>query len=305
MAEVADVTWQPLPADAMSGRPLPARTRVDHDGEPFDLAFFVAMAPGWMRALRGVRGLRDAARATAVYLFDAWPHQTRGLRRWRRELGQFDHVFVSFREAVPVYESRVRGSVHHLLQATSAARFRPDREDRPVHLLSLGRRHERAHQRLVRLAAAEDLLYAFADRTEPYGNLEQSRVLGASLARASRAQLSWSLSATSPERAHGLEPVTTRWFDGAACASIVVGQRPRNPLFDELFPYEGFAVDVDPESPELEARVLEILERTDDRPARLELAGRILAEHTWHRRCEEILATALVQRTDKWFKVRG
>src|SRR5690349_265745 len=83
MGDVAEVEWLELPPDAMSRGRFVGRTRVE--GE-YDLALFVAMAPSWLRALRGVRGLRDAARHFAVYVFDAWPYQLRSLVRWRRQV---------------------------------------------------------------------------------------------------------------------------------------------------------------------------------------------------------------------------
>jgi hypothetical protein len=111
MAEVADVTWCPLPEDAMSARFRPRGRRLEADAEPHDLAFFVAMAPSWMRALRRIRGIKRSARRLAVYVFDAWPYQTRSLLRYRRQFVQIDHLFVAYPEAVEVYGPRLGCSV--------------------------------------------------------------------------------------------------------------------------------------------------------------------------------------------------
>lgn len=294
MASVAAVDWHHLPADAMSSRPIVTRSVAGAErDEPYDLALFVAMAPSWLRALRGVRGLRRAARQLAVYVFDAWPYQLRSLMRWRRQVAWIDHLFVAYPEAVAVYGPRLRCPVHYLVQGTSPERFRPDRPERPIDLLSIGRREPTAHRRLVELAAAEDLLYVFADRTVPVAfDLDDSRLLTGSLARSANAQVSWAVEATDPARAGGYSPVTARWFEAAACASVALGRRPRSATFDDLFPYERFVVDLDPTGDGFAATVERAL-RLDDRAARLELAARVRSEHSWRRRCESILETVI------------
>jgi len=294
MAEVADVTWHDLPPDSMSRRPLVTRSHVEMpESGPYDLALFVAMGPSWLRALRGVRGLDRAARSLVVYVFDAWPYQVRSLMRWRRQAARIDHLFVSFPEAVDDYAGRVPCPVHHLAQATSPTRFRPDGREPGIDVLSLGRRHAGAHRRLLELSVEEDLRYVFAETTSPNASdLQASRVLAGSLSRAARAHVSWPVELTDPGRAAGFSPITARWFETAACGSVLLGRRPASPDFEELFPYEGFVVDLDPDGEGFRETVLGALEM-DDGPARLELAAHVRREHSWQRRCETILETAL------------
>lgn len=293
MADVADVTWAELPADAMSDGWATRLDVSDADREPYDLAFFVAMAPSWLRALRGVRGLKQAARTFAVYVFDAWPYQLRSLRRWRRQVTWIDHLFVAYPEAVDVYAPYMPCPVHYLVQGTSATRFRPDRADRPIDFLSVGRRHQPTHDRLVQAAQDHDWLYVFADRREPVTtSLADSRYLSAALSRAARAHLSWAVEYTDPTRAAGYSPVTARWFETAACASVALGQPPASPTFGELFPYDGFVVALSPDSPEFE-RTLRTALAADDHPQRQALATHVREHHSWQQRCQTLLETAL------------
>lgn len=266
MAEVADVTWHELPPDAMSSTLRPQRSEVPVPAEgPYDLALFVAMAPSWLRALRGVRGIEDAARNFSVYVFDAWPYQLRSLRRWRRQVAWIDHLFVAYPEAVDVYAPHLACPVHYLVQGTSPARFRPQQRERTIELLSVGRRHRGAHEQLLRLAHERDWLYVFADRTEPFtADLDASRYLTGALSRAARTHVSWAVEYTDPARAAGYSPVTARWFETAACASVPLGIPPRTSTFGELFPYEDFVVELDPEDPRFDRVVEQALERDDE-----------------------------------------
>jgi hypothetical protein len=294
MSTVADVDWHHLPDDALSSRPLVSRPRVAGEDGEYDLALLVAMNPGWLRALRGARGLRRVARSVAVYVYDAWPYQLRSLRRWRRQVSQVDHLFLSFPEAVPLYGPRVRCPVHHLPQAASPARFHPNRPERPIDVLSIGRRHDPAHRRLIDLAEREDLLYVFADRdTSDAIDLDDSRFLTGELASAARTHVSWAVEFTAPDRAAGFSPVTARWFESAASGAVVLGRRPGTAEFDELFPYERFVVDLDPAGDAFDETVLHAARGLADTRDRLALAEHVHREHSWERRCEQILATAL------------
>jgi hypothetical protein len=123
--------------------------RVPTPRDRYDLCFFVAMEPSWIPSLRYIEGLREKCDRVVIYVFDAWLANVHWLRRNRREWDLCDLVYVSFPWAVEAYSRHLRARVEYLPQAASAARFHPEREERPIQILSIGRRLALAHSLLL------------------------------------------------------------------------------------------------------------------------------------------------------------
>jgi glycosyl transferase family 1 len=294
MCAVADADLLHLPAHAV--RPglgsLRRVKRVRPPRERYDLGFFAAMSPSWVRSLRFVEELRDRCDQVAVYIFDSWPSQTRPFRLYRRQWSLVDKVFVSYPEAVEAYADLVECPVEYLPQAVEPKLFHPYRDQRPIEILSVGRRLEATHRQLLELASKDDLFYHFTEADTCWAHdLDDSRALLGRLSQSARLQVCWPVEITTPARAGGISPVTARWFEAAASGSLILGSRPRAAEFDRLFPYADLVHELDPASPtELERTVRSALSRWEEQRSELRaLAEDIHARHSWTRRCATIL----------------
>jgi hypothetical protein len=105
--------------------------------------------------------------------------------------------------------------------------------------------------------------------------------------------VNWSVEYTSPERADDGEAVTTRWFESAASAGVILGRAPATDEFRRLFPFDGFVHDLSPtaSAPIVEDALNGALgdRRYDDRRA---LAEHVRSAHTWEVRWREIVELA-------------
>jgi hypothetical protein len=296
VAALSDVDFVSVPlasrrtrlAALARGRPM---RPVDPPRSSYDVCLFVAMDPQWLPSLRYVRRLRESADKVVVYLFDTWLGELDVLRRHRSVFSLVDHLFVSFPHALEAYREAVDCPVDYMPQAIDDRWFHPYREERPIDVLSVGRRLVQAHEQVRALARQRDLFYFFTTTQSPNViDLGESQELLGRIYQSARVHMSWPVEATRPERKGEGSPITARWFESAASGGVVVGDRPRDPEFDRLFPYEGFVREFDPGSPSDTARVIgDALDKIDDRAERLALAEHVRTAHTWKTRWREIV----------------
>ena len=114
----------------------------------YDLCFLAVFQAEDIRALALLEGLRRHCRRVVVYVFDAWASSSATVRRHRELWRLCDKVFVSFPAAAEAWRSQLGCPVEYLPQAIDPARFHPE-SDRPIHVLSVGRRLESVHRQLV------------------------------------------------------------------------------------------------------------------------------------------------------------
>jgi hypothetical protein len=262
----------------------------------YDLCFFPIFEPSEVAGLKYVAGL-ERCRRVIVYVFDSWLGRL-GRRPGRARLWErVDEVIVSFPWAVDAYARATGKPVRYLPQAIDPQRFRPDLAERPIDVLSLGRRVEAVHRGLKEIAQRNDLWYHFSDtRSASAIDLGDSQRLVGELSRRARVQVCWPVEVTHRQeprrgyRAGDPSPITARWFEAAASASVVVGAKPTDAEFDRLFPYDGFVRELDPQpGAALEPAVLDAVRSCADDDERLALAEHVRAHHSWAARCRAVL----------------
>jgi len=275
----------------LHGRPLTASTPPRAD---YDVCFLVAMAPYWVDSLRYIRNLRRVAKKVVVYLFDAWLADLGALRAHRGVWAEVDELFVSLPHVVSAYSEHLGRPVHYLPQAIDARWFHPYRTERPLELLSIGRRVPSVHGHLLEIARRRDLFYFYSTHQRPSEiSFREGRELLGRLLQSARVHVNWSVECTSPKRVDDREAVTARWFESAASGGVILGRAPATDEFRRLFPIDGFVHDL---SPTASAQLVEDAldsalgdRRYDDRRA---LAEHVRAAHTWDVRWREIVELA-------------
>lgn len=263
--------------------------------DEYDLCVLVAMNPGWVSTLRYIDHVRERCKTIVVYVFDAWNADEDLLRRNRRAWALCDLVYVSFPWTVDTFSRHLPCPVEYLPQAASAARFQPWRDERPIDVLSVGRRLGAAHALIREIAQRHDLFYHYSESEAPdVIDLLESRELLARLCQSARSQICWPAEETNPNRRGEGSPVTSRWFEAAACGSVVLGRSPGASDFHELFPYERFVIELDPGDPVgFERTLLSALDDQVDWLARRDLADYVRAKHSWEARANKIIGDVL------------
>lgn len=299
VAELTDADVLPVPLPSRRARLDAARkgrwiSRVDAPRRKYDVCLLVAMDPHWVPSLLQVRDLRSIAGRVLVYVIDSWLAYLPYLKRTQRVWQEVDHLFISFDHALDAYRDALPCQVHHLPQGISDRWFSPHRDDRPLDVVSIGRRLPSVHAQLVREARESDLFYYYQTAHSPLAiDFQENQQLLGRLLQSSKVHVNWAMETTHPARAENGGPIVARFFESAACAGVVVGSRPDNPAFDRLFPYEGFVRDIPLAAPEATMEVLATaLADTAGRSDRVTLAHDTLARHTWKARWRQMLEIA-------------
>lgn len=261
----------------------------------YDVCLLVAMGVDWLPGLIYLRDLKRSCARVAVYLFDSWLSDLPRIAKLRRALSFVDDLFVSFRHTLEPYAERLPCRVHYLPQAIDPRWFHPQRGERPIDVLSVGRRLPEAHRHLLELSRQRDLFYHYQTHVAPGSGtpqaidlLENQELLGR-LCQSSRVHVNWSVDRTNPARAGEGGAITARWFESAACGAAVIGSAPRTDQFTRLFPYQGFVRELDQTGRAATEAILDEA-LTDSREGeRLALADHVRRVHTWGVRWRQIV----------------
>lgn len=201
------------------------------------------------------------ARYRIVYLFDTLEPQFPLIRKLFSD-DRFNIRITSFHDAVPALESLTGRKWHAIEQAVPDFFFQnTPEEDRVIDFSSYGRRLPGFHEALKEFCEANKLRYEYSGKRDDkngYSHDALYRKYAWDLTH-SKFTISWPVEITNPKRAGKLNPVTCRWFEGAAAGTVIMGKKPDNPLFDTLLAPD-LVVELDPFAPKKEIwKVLEHL----------------------------------------------
>lgn len=219
----------------------------------------------------------------ALVLMDCWPVNIPVIAKWCQQYGISD-VFVSARQArdrLAALEPRIRW--HWLPEGLPTAEYhRPDWADRPVDVLSFGRKHDAVHQRLIEDLPKLGLEYRY--ERKPFEVLfptYEGFLQGLGDAKIS---ICFPSSVTHPARSGDIETMTVRYLQSMASGCLIVGQSPQE--MRDLFGYDP-VVPLNLEEPA--AHLQDLLRHPEQHePLRQRNLETILANHTEIHRGQQI-----------------
>ena len=254
-----------------------------------------------------VKDWRARSRLAVAFVLETWTSALEKHRAALRVLDRFDHVFVLNAASIPALQRFTSTPISFLPTATDALAARPGPE-RVIDFLSLGRRLPKLHRELCTLSAEQNNFYVY----DQWKNLvvrdwAEARSGNADMIRRSRYYIAWDptlivndRNAVSKDKMSAGERVlSTRYFEGAAGGTILLGSRPGCPEFDDLFDWPDAVVEIAPDGSDLR----EVLAALDGNPARstaLRTANAVnsLRRHDWADRWARILDTLDLPRTE-------
>lgn len=196
--------------------------------------------------------LRDWDRRVGLkilYILDTFESQTRTLRRVVDSV-RWDLAITSFSGAVPFLERETDRPWHAVPQGVRLDRFEPSApECRLIDFSAYGRRDALAHRSLLEWCRGSHRFYDYSviGRLQPGHDPRDVYALYAWHLVHSAFTLAWPVEATTPGRVRTFSPVTCRWFEAAASATVIVGRAPRDPEFREFFGDDAI-IEVGPEA---------------------------------------------------------
>jgi len=258
----------------------------------YDVFFTVIEKPGEALNIKAIKNLKDRCKTSVCWVaeFYAWNMKTH--RSSLETLKEFDHVFFMasnyqpFNKVLPV-------EVTYLAAGVDTLRFCPfpNPPERSIDVLSIGRRSEKKHKALLRLAREEGLFYMYDTINDLHAyNLDDHRALVSNMAKRSRYFIVNPGKIDMPEETGGQAEFGYRYFEAAAPGTIMIGERCKNREFEKIFTWEDAVIHSPFDSEDI-GDVMKELDRQPERQARIRCENVIqsLSHHDWAYRWETIL----------------
>jgi hypothetical protein len=213
-------------------------------------------------------------------------------------MAQFDHVLFMFNTNEP-FQKIIRGTGRYMPAGIDALRFcpYPNPPVRSIDVLSIGRRSERTHQALLRLAAENKIFYVHdtIDSLQAYDIPEHRRMMADMLKR-TRYFLVNPGKINRPDETGGQVEFGYRYFEGATPGTIMVGEIPRNKEFEKIFHWEDAVIEMPFDSEDI-GDIIKNLDSQPDRQTNIRRNNitQTLLHHDWVYRWEEVLNIAGLQ----------
>jgi hypothetical protein len=154
----------------------------------------------------------------------------------------------------------------------------PARAPRAIDVCNIGRRSEVTHRALLRLARERGLFYYYdtvaasggsgKQRTFRVDDPLEHRLLLASVLKRSRYFLANRGRINEPEFTRGHDEIAGRFYEGAAAGTVMLGEPPRTPEFEQQFGWKDAVIPAPFDSPEI-GDLLACLDREPERLARI------------------------------------
>jgi hypothetical protein len=261
----------------------------------YDVFFAVCEKPSELLNVNAVKGWKDYCRTSFCLMTEFYVWEIPTYKSCLEVLAQFDQVLF-MTNAIDPFRKMIRRQIRYFPAGIDALRFCPfpSAPKRSIDVFSIGRRSERTHQALLRMAREENIFYVYDTINDLHTyDLEQHRLLMANTAKRSRYFIVNPGKINNPEETGGQSEFGYRYFEGAAPGTIMIGERPENKEFDRIFNWQDAVIDLPFESDEIGA-VMKELDSQPERQMRIRRTNMLqsLLHHDWVYRWETMLSMA-------------
>jgi hypothetical protein len=278
------------------GQPGLSNAQPVHIARDYDVFLYVCQFPLELTALRRMHGWRERCEKAYVYLLEGWPERFPAQAQELRMLDQFDHVFVLNAESIPALRQYTSTPISFLPSAcdTELACPYPGMPQRGIDVLSLGRRIPELHTRLAALAAQDGNFFYVHDVLKAGAVTDWAEHRGQSAAMIKRAKYfiayDFTVDTTGIFKGVRKNALATRYFEGTAGGSIVLGSRQQCLEFADHFDWDDAVIELPPGTPDIGAFLADL----NSQPERIERArttnvSQALRRHDWAHRWGQLL----------------
>jgi hypothetical protein len=260
----------------------------------YDMLFSVCGYPQDLIMFNAVDNLRDLCRTSVCLLDELWVTEIARSRTFLRILAKFDLVLLYYSQTVKPLSEIIERKCLYLPPGVDAISFCPDPDppERVVDVYSIGRRSERTHQKLLEMVRENGLFYLHDSVGGSRAiSSKEHRALFANIAKRSRYFIVNPGKIDEPSVTGGQMEAGNRYFEGAASGAIMVGERPNNEVFEDLFDWPDAVTRLPYDSDDIDS-VIKNLDADPERQDRIRRTGIVqaLMRHDWVYRWEAILS---------------
>ena len=275
-----------------------------------DYDVFIVVCDVWtdIPCINAIERWRDHCKISICWIDEMWAAAIPRYKYWLHALSQFDFVFIGCRGSVSALSQAANRPCYWLPRAVDALRFSPfpDPPARVIDVYSIGRRHEGIHREMLRAAEQKRLFYVhdtLTDRgkTANTANTEvndhrQHRNLIANMAKRSRYFVVAPAKMDAVSEIRGQVEVGSRYFEGAAAGTVMIGEAADCEAYRELFGWRDAVIQIFPDGSDLTA-VLSDLDSDPERTAAISRrnAKEALLRHDWAYRWNEMFRVAGIE----------
>ena len=258
----------------------------------YELFFMICGDPTDLLRTTALRDWRAKCKTAVCLIDELWVRQMSAYQNFLKILDNFDVVMLYYSQSVDPLNKRIGRKCSYMPPGVDTLRFCPyPQPDRVIDVYSIGRRSEKTHKILVKMAAEQNFFYLH-DTIAANQILDptQHRVLFANVAKRSRYFIVNPGLIDRPDIRGDQMEIGNRYFEAAASGMFMLGERPDNGEFGRLFDWHDALIHVPYDSDEIEATIHDF----DQDPERQETLRRTsvsqsLIRHDWVHRWEAVL----------------
>jgi Glycosyl transferases group 1 len=278
--------------------PYPKEFVIDHE---YDLLLVVVNVPWDLQSIGLIQGWRDKCKHVACYITEMFEPDLSNWRMLQEPFRNFDHVFVSSDYCYSRLSNIINRPVTHIPFGVDALKFcpYPNPPQRSIDVCSLGRRAPQVHEPLITKAQNSNLFYYYdtiKKQALKIDNYLEHRLKLINLLQRSRYSINYFAKFNEAATIGKSQEMGSRFFEGAAAGTIMLGMPPTSDIFSQYFDWEDIVIKVDPRDQDILAAIAEL----DAQPERLERIRRrnvvnSLLRHDWIYRWKKMLAAVNVE----------
>jgi len=201
-----------------------------------DVLWYVLMSPN-NYSLDLFQGWDQHVGLKVLYLFDTFESLSPLIRKIVDDV-DWDILITSFHGAIPFLEEVTQKKWYAIPQGVKLDRFSPISDaERLINFSAYGRREPKVHASVRKHCADRQKYYDYSMTTSLQPQIEPQESYSQYVWHLAHSVFTfcWSVESTSPGRATTFSPITCRWFEAAASGTVMLGEPPSDPVFEQLF----------------------------------------------------------------------
>ncbi len=282
--------------------------------EEYELFLPTFNSPFELFTLQSIEKWRDRCQYAACYINEVWATELLSYQYLMELIKKFDHIFVGLHHCVDEVAKITGRPCTYLPIGIDAVKFSPYPAVPPrnIDVCNIGRRSDITHCALLELAHCQGLFYyydtissrsavnAAKQSTFHVKSHREHRLLLANLLKRSRYFIANRAFVNDPKRTGGNGEIPSRFFEGAAAGTVMIGEPPKTDAFKEYFNWSDAIIEV----PFDEPQIADIIADLNASPARIETIRRnnmvhSIQQHDWLHRLQVIYAALGLAPTEQ------
>ncbi len=262
----------------------------------YDLFFAICQFPSELLHVNIVEGWKDYCKTSVCLLDEMWLTEMPYYESSFKILSKFDYVVLSLSQNVGPFSKKIQSECYYLPPGVDTLLFcpYPKLSKRSIDVLSFGRRAEKTHRVLLRIAEENKIFYVYDTLCDLHTHsLDQHRFFISNMAKRSRYFIVNPGQIDCPQLTKNQSEIGARYFEGAASGTIMIGEQPRNDEFKRMFFWPDALVQLPYNSENIEEVICE-MDRQPDRQEQIRKNNVVhsLLQHDWSHRWEAVLKIA-------------